>query len=128
MQKAGVTYRIISDHLGSVRLVVNASTGAIVIAQRVDYHEFGRITADSSPGFQPFGFAGALYDAAGGAEVDEGEEPGSFHPSVVRPLTTSSNLGTWHAPIVEALWQVATAASRSAESGLARLEPPARAT
>ncbi len=58
--KAGVTYRIISDHLGSVRLVVNAATGAI--AQRIDYDEFGVVTMDTAPGFQPFGFAGGLYD------------------------------------------------------------------
>jgi RHS repeat-associated protein len=44
-----------------VRLVVNTSTGAI--AQRIDYDEFGNITQDTNPGFQPFGFAGGLYDA-----------------------------------------------------------------
>jgi len=60
MVKGGVTYRIITDHLGSVRLVVNTVTGAI--AQRLDYDEFGQVLADSSPGFQPFGFAGGLYD------------------------------------------------------------------
>jgi YD repeat-containing protein len=35
MVKAGVTYRIVSDHLGSVRLVVNTLDGSI--AQRMDY-------------------------------------------------------------------------------------------
>ncbi|HMV50386.1 MAG TPA: RHS repeat-associated core domain-containing protein, partial [Blastocatellia bacterium] len=58
--KGGQTYRIISDHLGSVRLVVNAATG--VVAQRMDYDEFGVVILDTSPGFQPFGFAGGLYD------------------------------------------------------------------
>ena len=58
--KAGVTYRIIADNLGSPRLVVNTSTGAVV--QRMDYDEFGNVIADSNPGFQPFGFAGGLYD------------------------------------------------------------------
>jgi RHS repeat-associated protein len=61
MVQGSTTYRILSDHLGSVRLVVNTSTGAI--AQRIDYDEFGNITSDTSPGFQPFGFAGGLYDA-----------------------------------------------------------------
>jgi RHS repeat-associated protein len=28
----------------------------------MDYDEFGRVTQDSNPGFQPFGFAGGLYD------------------------------------------------------------------
>ena len=58
--KGGVTYRIVSDHLGSPRLVINTATG--VVAQRIDYDEFGNITQDTAPGFQPFGFAGGLYD------------------------------------------------------------------
>ena len=60
MIKAGVTYRIVSDHLGSPRLVINAADGSV--AQRLDYDEFGNITADTNPGFQPFGFAGGLLD------------------------------------------------------------------
>lgn len=60
MLKSGVTYRILTDHLGSVRLVVNAATG--VVEQRLDYDELGRVISDSAPGFQPFGFAGGLYD------------------------------------------------------------------
>ena len=60
MVKAGVTYRIVSDHLGSPRLVIDTSTGAI--AQRMDFDEFGNVTLDTNPGFQPFGFAGGLYD------------------------------------------------------------------
>lgn len=58
--KAGATYRIVADHLGSPRLLVNAATGAV--AQRIEYDEFGHVLQDSSPGFQPFGFAGGLYD------------------------------------------------------------------
>jgi RHS repeat-associated protein len=58
--KGGVTYRIISDHLGSPRLVVEVNTGQV--AQRMDYDEFGNVTLDTNPGFQPFGFAGGLYD------------------------------------------------------------------
>ena len=60
MIKAGVTYRIFADPLGSPRLVVNASTGQI--AQRIDYDAFGNVTNDTNPGFQPFGFIGGLYD------------------------------------------------------------------
>jgi len=60
MIKGGVTYRIITDHLGSPRLVVNVANGAII--QRMDYDEFGNVLADTNPGFQPFGFAGGLYD------------------------------------------------------------------
>jgi RHS repeat-associated protein len=60
MIKDGTDYRIISDHLGSVRLVINANTGDV--AQRMDYDSFGNITSDTKPGFQPFGFAGGIYD------------------------------------------------------------------
>ena len=59
--KGGVTYRIVADHLGSPRIVANASTGEVV--QRMDFQAFGEIIQDSSPGWQPFGFAGGLYDA-----------------------------------------------------------------
>src|SRR5574337_1435992 len=58
--KGGVTYRIVSDHLGSPRLVINTADGAV--AQQVDYDEFGNVLTDTHPGFQPFGFAGGLYD------------------------------------------------------------------
>lgn len=60
MIRGGVTFRIISDQLGSSRLVVNTATGEIV--QRMDYDEFGNVTLDTNPGFQPFGFAGGLFD------------------------------------------------------------------
>jgi len=58
--KNGATYRIIADHLGSPRLVIDSTTGAIV--QRMDYDEFGTVILDTNPGFQPFGFAGGIYD------------------------------------------------------------------
>jgi RHS repeat-associated protein len=60
MVTAGKTYRLITDHLGSVRLVVDTATGAV--AQRLDYDSFGRITYDTNPTFQPFAYAGGLYD------------------------------------------------------------------
>lgn len=57
---SNTTYRIISDALGSVVAVVDVATGTI--AQELEYDSWGRIISDSSPGFQPFGFAGGLYD------------------------------------------------------------------
>jgi len=60
MLKGGKAYRILADHLGSPRLVVDVSTGVVV--QRMDYDAFGRVLTDTNPGFQPFGFAGGLYD------------------------------------------------------------------
>jgi RHS repeat-associated protein len=60
MIRGGVTYRILTDHLGSPRLVVDVASG--VIAQRMDYDSFGKLLNDTNPGFQPFGFAGGIYD------------------------------------------------------------------
>ncbi len=62
--KGGETYRVITDQLGSPRLIVDINSGQIV--ERVDYDEFGNVIYDSNPGFQPFGFAGGLYDHATG--------------------------------------------------------------
>ena len=60
MVKGGVTYRLVKDHLGSPRYVVNVGNGTV--AQQMDYDEFGNVLLDTNPGFQPFGFAGGLYD------------------------------------------------------------------
>ncbi|MGK2878198.1 MAG: RHS repeat-associated core domain-containing protein [Solirubrobacterales bacterium] len=59
--RGGNTYRMITDQLGSPRIVVNSATGAV--AQEIEYDEFGRVLSDSNPGFQPFGFAGGIYDS-----------------------------------------------------------------
>jgi RHS repeat-associated protein len=60
MVQGGITYRIFPDQLGSPRLIVNTATGAVI--EQIDYDEFGVVTNDTNPGFQPFGFAGGLYD------------------------------------------------------------------
>jgi RHS repeat-associated protein len=60
MIKGGATYRILSDHLGSPRLVVDIATNTVV--QSLSYDVWGNVIQDSNPGFQPFGFAGGLYD------------------------------------------------------------------
>jgi len=39
---------------------VDAATGAV--AQRIDYDAWGKVLSDTNPGFQPFGFAGGMYD------------------------------------------------------------------
>ena len=59
--QGGVTYAYVKSHLGSVKLVVNAATGAVV--QRLDYDAWGNVMSDSAPGFQSFAFAGGVYDA-----------------------------------------------------------------
>jgi RHS repeat-associated protein len=54
------TYRIVHDPVGSPVLVIDTATGTIV--QQITYDEFGNVLSDTNPGFQPFGFAGGLYD------------------------------------------------------------------
>lgn len=56
----GRTYAIISDHLGSPRIVFDVSSGEI--KQELEYDEFGQVIRNTNPGFIPFGFAGGLYD------------------------------------------------------------------
>jgi RHS repeat-associated protein len=58
--RGGETYRIIANQIGSPELVVNVATG--VVAQRMEYDQFGAVLTDTNPGFQPFAFAGGLYD------------------------------------------------------------------
>ncbi len=59
--KGTTSYRVVADHLGTPRLLVNSTTGAV--AQRLDFDEFGMIENDTNPGFQVLGFAGGIYDA-----------------------------------------------------------------
>jgi len=86
MVRGGTEYRIISDNLGSPRLVVNAQTGAV--AQRIDYDEFGNVTQDTNPGFQPFGFIGGLYDRDTGLVCIGGRE---YMPKIGRWTTRDPN-------------------------------------
>lgn len=67
--RGGITYRILTDQLGSPRLVIDATTPGLTISQRVaqqlEHDEFGNVTTDLvAPGFTrlPFGFAGGLGD------------------------------------------------------------------
>ncbi|HPA27414.1 MAG TPA: RHS repeat-associated core domain-containing protein [Acidobacteriota bacterium] len=55
------TYRVITDHLGSLRFAIDTSTGNI--AQRMDYDDWGNVLVNTAPDFTPFGFAGGLYDS-----------------------------------------------------------------
>jgi RHS repeat-associated protein len=60
MVKGGRTYRILADHLGSPRLVIDTADGTV--AQRLAYDAFGTVLTDTNPGFQPFRFTEGLYD------------------------------------------------------------------
>ena len=61
MIKASVVYRIVTDHLGSVRHVVDAQTGAVL--QEMDYDEYGNVLNHTNPALTPFGFAGGVHDS-----------------------------------------------------------------
>jgi len=56
----GKAFRLIADQVGSVRLVVDSGSGAVV--ERIDWDEFGNALSDTASGTQPFGFAGGLRD------------------------------------------------------------------
>jgi RHS repeat-associated protein len=76
MVRGGTAYRIISDWRGDVRLVLNTTaTGTAAVVQQLDYDAWGNVTnlvdPDCSVGgtaicFQPFGFAGGLWEPATG--------------------------------------------------------------
>ena len=61
MVRGGVTYRVVSDHLGSPRAIVNTATGAVV--WRANFDAWGNRTLITGAGdFVPFGFAGGQFD------------------------------------------------------------------
>ncbi len=61
IDSALVDYRIITDQIGSVRMVVRKTDG--VVMQMMEHDEFGRVLQDTNPGYTPFGFAGGVYDS-----------------------------------------------------------------
>jgi RHS repeat-associated protein len=56
----GSFFRILTDPRGSVRVVVNVATGAV--EQRMRQDAWGRVEEDTAAGWQPFGYAGGLYE------------------------------------------------------------------
>ncbi len=98
MVRYGQIYRIISDHLGSPRMVIDSS-GDVV--QRIDYNEFGSVInckdslgndCEDDNWFQPFGFAGGLYDPKTGL-VRFGAR--DYNPYAGR-WTTKDPIGIWY--------------------------------
>lgn len=93
MVRDGTRYRLVTDHRESVRLVVETSSGEV--HQRLEYDAFGRVISDTNPGFQPFGFAGGLYDPDTGL-VHFGER--EYDPRVGR-WTTRDPTGFLGSPL-----------------------------
>lgn len=82
VRRDGQRLRLITDLTGSVRVVLDADTGAVV--QQLAYDAYGRTTLDTNPGTQPFGFKGALADptAQGAGLVWMGSR--AYLPSLAR--------------------------------------------
>ena len=53
-------FRIITDHLGSVRVLIAVNSGRVT--KIMEHDEFGQVLQDTRPGFLPFGFAGGIYE------------------------------------------------------------------
>jgi YD repeat-containing protein len=53
-------FRIVSDHLGSPRVIVDTSNGNVV--ETINYDEYGNPQDSLTAPLTPFGFAGGLYD------------------------------------------------------------------
>jgi RHS repeat-associated protein len=72
MVRGGNAYRLVSDWRGSVRAVVDANAGTVI--ESIDYDAWGNATVNDSTcatgavcaPFQPFGFAGGLFDSETG--------------------------------------------------------------
>ena len=56
-------WRLIKDHLGSVRMVVDVASGTVL--RSLEFDAFGRVIASSASDLDivPFGFAGGLWDS-----------------------------------------------------------------
>ncbi len=60
VERGSARYQVVTDHLGSPLLIIDASTGAV--AEAITYDAWGQVTSDTNPGFIPVGFAGGLRD------------------------------------------------------------------
>lgn len=60
VERGSNRYQVVTDHLGSPLLVIDAASGAV--AESITYDAWGKTTSDTNPGFIPIGFAGGLHD------------------------------------------------------------------
>lgn len=63
-------FRLFTDHLGSVRVVYD--TTASSTSQVITYDAWGNVTSDTNQSFQPFGFAGGIYDVVSATNAGTG--------------------------------------------------------
>jgi RHS repeat-associated protein len=62
--KGDVTYRLVTDHLGSVRMAVDAASGAVAAWR--EYDAWGNVTDSLNAGFVTLGYAGGIVDDSTG--------------------------------------------------------------
>jgi len=59
-----IVYALVTDHLGSVRFLVNLATGKV--SQKITYDEYGNVHTNTGQDITPFFFAGGLYEEVTG--------------------------------------------------------------
>ncbi len=64
VERGGVVYRVVTDAIGSPRLVIESRSGTV--ADDIAYDAWGTVTRETTPGFLPIGFAGGLRDRSTG--------------------------------------------------------------
>jgi len=84
------------DHLGSMHLIVCVADRTI--AQRLDYDAWDQVLSDSNPGFQPFGFAGGLYDRDTGLVRFGARDEEQSRAPLSRPLSRERERGAKQGP------------------------------
>jgi RHS repeat-associated protein len=60
IERGGVSYRVITDQVGSPRMIIDSRTG--IAADEIAYDAWGNVIHETVPGFIPIGFAGGLHD------------------------------------------------------------------
>lgn len=65
---------------GVVSVRREASPGDRIAVQRMDFDEWGQVTLDMNPGFQPFGFAGAARSRHGPGDGILADSPPAQQP------------------------------------------------
>ena len=64
VEREGVTYRVVTDTVGSPLLIIDSRTGSVV--ESINYDAWGNIREDSRPGLISISFAGGLRDPDSG--------------------------------------------------------------